>query len=69
MTSVAKRVQKHRDKLRNAGFRLLQIWVPDTKREGFEKECRRQSLLIANDSQEQDVLHWIENVADTNGWT
>lgn len=69
MTSVAKRVQKHRDKLRNAGFRLLQIWVPDTKREGFEKECRRQSLLIANDSQEQDVLHWIENAADTDGWT
>ena len=69
MASIAKRVQKHRDKLRSIGLRPLQIWVPDTKRDGFAEECRRQSLLIANDPHEQDVLNWIDNVADTDGWT
>ena len=69
MTSIAKRVQKHRDKLRSIGLRPLQIWVLDTKRDGFAEECRRQSLLIANDPHEQDVLNWIDNVADTDGWT
>jgi hypothetical protein len=69
MASILERVQKHREGLRAAGLRPLQIWVPDTRREGFAKECRRQSLLIANDSQEKDVLNWIENVTDTDGWT
>ena len=46
-TSVSDRVQKHRDGLRAAGLRPLQIWVPDTRRPGFAEECRRQSLLAA----------------------
>lgn len=29
-TSLSERVQKHRDRLRAAGMRLVQIWVPDT---------------------------------------
>jgi len=66
--SVAERVQKHRDRLRDSGLRPLQIWVPDTRREGFAKECRRQSLLIANDPHEKDVSDWIETVSDTDGW-
>jgi hypothetical protein len=46
-SSTAKRVQKRRDVLRNAGLRPLQIWVPDTRRPGFADECRRQSSLAA----------------------
>lgn len=30
-----------------AGLRPVQIWVPDTRRPGFEQECRRQSLLAS----------------------
>jgi hypothetical protein len=65
-TSV--RVQKHRDALREAGLRPLQIWVPDNRREGFAEECRRQSLSIQNDTAEQDTLDWLETVADHDGW-
>ena len=45
--SVKKRVQKRREALRAAGFRPLQIWVPDTRKPGFAEECRRQSRLVA----------------------
>ena len=38
--SVAQRVQKRRNALRMAGLRPVQIWVPDTRRPGFEAECR-----------------------------
>ena len=69
MSSVARRVQKHRDGLRTAGLRPIQIWVPDTRRKGFAEECLRQSLLIANDPHEKDVLDWIETVSDTEGWS
>jgi len=66
--SVSERVQKHRNSLRAAGLRPIQIWVPDTRREGFAEECRRQSLLLARDPQEAEILDWIEDVSDTEGW-
>jgi hypothetical protein len=43
----AERVRRRRDKMRAAGLRPVQIWVPDTRAPGFAAECRRQSELIA----------------------
>jgi len=44
--SRAERVERRRTKLRAAGLRPIQIWVPDTRAPGFADECRRQSRLI-----------------------
>ena len=44
--SRAERVERRRSKLRAAGLRPVQIWVPDTSAPGFAEECRRQSRLI-----------------------
>lgn len=44
--SRAERVARRRAKLRSAGLRPVQIWVPDTRTPGFADECRRQSRLI-----------------------
>ena len=68
MGTVADRVKRHRNHLRAAGLRPIQIWVPDTRREGFAEECKRQSLLVTNDPHELEVLDWIEEVSDTEGW-
>ena len=46
-SAVSTRVQKRRDALRASGMRPLQIWVPDTRRQGFAEECRRQAMVIA----------------------
>ena len=55
-SSTARRVQKRRDALRAAGLRPVQIWVPDTRRPGFDEECRRQARLVANsDSADRDL--------------
>jgi Protein of unknown function (DUF3018) len=68
-TSTAERVKKHRDALRAAGLRPVQIWVPDTRSAGFAAECRRQSRLVARAAEhEADTLLWLEQVADTDGW-
>ena len=45
--NTAQRVRRHRDELRAAGLRPVQIWVPDTRRAGFDAECRRQSERAA----------------------
>lgn len=68
-TSSAARVQRHRDKLRTQGMRPVQLWVPDTRNAQFAAECRRQSALLAADPHEQETLDWIDQVADTDGWT
>ena len=71
MAHVNSRVQKHRDALRMAGLRPVQIWVPDTRRPNFAKECRRQSGLVAQadiaDTDMQRIMD--EALADMDGWT
>ena len=67
-TPATQRVQKHREGLRAAGMRPVQIWVPDTRRESFALECKRQSLLLKNDPHELEMQQWVQTVADTQGW-
>jgi hypothetical protein len=43
----AERVRRRRDKMRAAGLRPVQIWVPDTRSPDFAAECRRQCEAIA----------------------
>lgn len=68
---VNARVQKHRDALRAAGLRPVQIWVPDTRRPNFAEECRRQSQLAAQaDSTDSELRQMLEHaLAGLDGWT
>ena len=69
-THVNLRVQKHRDALRLAGLRPVEIWVQDTRRPGFAEECQRQSLLVAQaDMADTNMEHLMDDaVADVDGW-
>ena len=71
MGTGAERVRRRRDKLRAAGLRPVQIWVPDTRAAGFAEECARQARLIRNaetpESQAEDEA-WFE-ASDKAGWT
>jgi len=67
-TDISERVERHRAKLREAGLRPIQLWVPDTKRKGFAKECKKQSLLLKVDPQEREIAAWLETIADKDGW-
>ena len=68
MGTSTSREQKHRAAMRAAGLRLVQIWVPDTRREGFAEECRRQSRSLLNDVHERETLDWLAAVADKDAW-
>jgi hypothetical protein len=67
-SSTAERVGKYRAALRAAGLRPVQIWVPDTRRKGFAEACRRQSRALRGDAAEQEILDWVAEAADTDGW-
>ena len=57
---LGQRVRKHREALREAGMRPVQLWVPETRAQQFVDECRRQCLLVvqadAADTEALDVL-------------
>ena len=61
---VRERVQTHRNRLRAAGFKPVQIWVPNPKAPGFAAECRRQSLMIHSDPAERLDLEMLGELAD-----
>ena len=68
----AERVRRRRDKLRAAGLRPVQIWVPDARAAGFAAECARQARLIRDaetpESRAAEDESWFE-VSDKTGWT
>jgi hypothetical protein len=64
----AARVRKHRAKMRRAGMRLMQMWVPDTSDPAVVAEIRRQCLLVRDHPEEERILAEIEAVADLDGW-
>jgi hypothetical protein len=67
-SAITQRVRKHREQLRAAGLRPVQIWLPDTSSDSFRMRCERESLSLANDPLETETLAWIAEVADTDGW-
>ena len=69
-TPVNARVQRHRESLRAAGLRPVQIWVPDTRRPGFAQECQRQSRLVAQADRGDPTLEAFmdEALASVDGW-
>ncbi|TNJ36061.1 DUF3018 family protein [Chlorobaculum thiosulfatiphilum] len=68
MKIVTKRVKLYRDKLRNRGLRPVLIWVVDTRRSGFAVECRRQSELLKSDVHEKEMLDFLEQAVNREGW-
>ena len=65
MTHVNDRVQKHRDGLRKAGLRPIQIWVPDTRRPDFAEQCRRQSRLVGEaDRSDTDLMEFMDEILE-----
>ncbi len=65
------RVRKYRQKMRSQGLRLIQIWVPDTRKPNFKAECRRQSRLANEaDLNDMNMLEIMDDaVTDVDGWT
>lgn len=59
---------RHRDRLRQQGLRLLQVWVPDIAAPGFADEYRRQAKLVAetycDGGADADLVDFIERAFD-----
>ena len=66
----ARNVQRHRDRMRSSGLKLVQVWVPDSRAPGFAEECRRQSRSASRSRvAERKAMAWVDATRDTKDWT
>jgi hypothetical protein len=68
MTDGAKRVRKHREKMKAAGLKPVTIWVPDADAPGYREEIRRQCELINASADSERVIDEMLSVADFSDW-
>jgi len=47
---------------------LMSDYIKRERRKRFEAEAHRQSLLASSSLDAEEVMKWIENVSDTEGW-
>ena len=57
------KVRAHRERLRQAGLRPIQIWVPDVRSPAFAAEAHRQSLAAANSPHAQEDQDFVDAVS------
>lgn len=63
MADVKDRVGEHRRRMREQGFRPIQVWVPDTRATGFRNEAHRQAAAVAASDARTDDQDFIEAVS------
>ena len=68
MADGAKRVQKHRDKMKAAGLKPVTIWVPDVNAPGFREQIARAIEVINADADSQRVMEEMLALSDFSDW-
>jgi Antitoxin MazE-like len=67
MTNGAKRVQKHRDKMKAAGLKPVTIWVPDVNAPGYAEQVAEAIAIINASADEKVILEELSTV-EIEGW-
>ena len=61
--SPPKRMASYRQRMRDAGLRPVQIWVPDSRAPDFAEKCRRQARAVAADDPAGDeIMRFVSGV-------
>jgi len=61
--AVKERVEAHRARMREQGFRLIQVWVPDVRSARFAAEAASQSASVAEADRHSDDQAFVEAVS------
>lgn len=68
-STPASKIARHRERMRAAGLRPVQLWVPDTRSPEFVAQVRKQCQSLSGDPVEAEVLRFTEEAAShVEGW-
>ena len=68
MTDGAKRVRKHREKMKAAGLKPVTIWIPDVNSPEFKARVAREIELINADPESERVMEEMLAISDFSDW-
>ena len=58
-----KRMASYRQRMRAAGLRPVQIWVPDSRAPDFAEKCRRQARAVAaSDPAGDEIMRFVASI-------
>jgi hypothetical protein len=57
------KVRRYRKRMHAKGFRLIQLWLPDTRSPEFAAQAHRDAVAIANSPSEPDDQAFIDSVS------
>ena len=62
-TSAPTRMANYRRRMRAAGLRPVQIWVPDSRSPDFAEKCHRQARAVAaSDPAGDELMRFVASV-------
>lgn len=61
--AVKDRVSEYRRRMKERGYRPVQVWVPDVRTEAFAAEAKRQAALVASAGRLVDDQDFVEAVS------
>jgi hypothetical protein len=60
------KVRAHRARLRDAGLRPVQIWVPDVRSKAFARAAHRQSQAVSESAQAKRDQKFVDAISAWN---
>jgi hypothetical protein len=64
----AQKMRQYRNRMKAAGLRPIQLWVPDVRSRKIVEEVRKQSIRVSSDPREGVIMDFVESVMDREGW-
>jgi hypothetical protein len=60
------KVKAHRKRMRDKGFRLFQMWLPDISTPEFRAQAHKAAQAIANSPEEAEIQAFLDSVSWLN---
>lgn len=67
MVTSTQRSSEYRQRMRQRGYRPVQVWVPDVRSEEFAAEAHREALALAEADRGSDDMDFVEAISEPVG--
>jgi DNA-binding LacI/PurR family transcriptional regulator len=64
MGTSTERAREYRRRMREHGYRPVQVWVPDVRSERFAAEAHREALALAEADRHNDDMDFVEAISE-----
>jgi hypothetical protein len=67
VSTSTRRAGEYRQRMRERGYRPIQVWVPDVRSARFAAEAHREAVALADADRRSDDMDFVEAISDPAG--